>query len=208
MDTRNCLNCGISFEYKRADHFFCSGKCVAAFYRTHPNPEMIHTDLPHDIPHTCEWCGVAYNINEYAERGGQRAPKYCSPKCKQAAYRARGKATQEQAERRHQSTQEQEARQRADEEWRQRQEEARRQSDNRQQREQQQRRQNPPRPGRGHMTRDTALRILNLSSNFDSKELKRAWYRELKKYHPDVNKSPDATQRTQEVNAAYEYLKR
>jgi DnaJ domain len=183
MDTRKCRNCYVPFKPSRSDHWFCSGRCVAQFYRDHPNPEMIHADLPHDKPHVCEQCGQPYHVNDYAERGGKRTPKYCSGKCKQAAYRARNQTTQEQARRRYEQT------------WR---EETRQRSEQRQQYHQQ----------TYHSKYKHALAVLSLSRNFTTDQLRKA-YRDLaKKWHPDVNKSPLAEQMMKEINWAYDYLKK
>lgn len=183
MDTRKCRNCYEPFEPKRSDHFFCSGRCVAAFYRTHPNPEMIHEDLSHSIPHFCEQCGQIYHINEYAERTGQRKPKYCSAKCKQAAYRERNRSTQEQARRRYEQT------------WREEQQER---SKQRQQTHQQ----------TYQSKYERALAALCLSATFTAQELKTAYRQLAKKWHPDVNKSPMAESMMKEINWAYDYLRK
>lgn len=97
---RYCRQCGARFSYTRDDQQFHSPACVAKFYRENPNPQYIHAANMDEFWHTCEHCGVDFFVNGYAERGGKRAPKYHSVACKQAAYRARGKATQEQAARR------------------------------------------------------------------------------------------------------------
>src|SRR6478752_8052388 len=97
---RYCRQCGKRFTYTRDDQQFCSPPCTAKFYRDNPNPPYIHAANYDEYWHVCENCGVSFFVNGYAERGGKRAPKYHSVACKQAAYRARGKATQEQAARR------------------------------------------------------------------------------------------------------------
>lgn len=48
--------------------------------------------------------------------------------------------------------------------------------------------------------------ILGLSKNATEPEIKRAYRRLAKKYHPDVNKAPDAEQKYKDVNEAYEVL--
>ena len=37
-------------------------------------------------------------------------------------------------------------------------------------------------------------------------EIKLAYRKKAKKYHPDLNKSPDATEMFQRINEAYEFL--
>jgi molecular chaperone DnaJ len=48
--------------------------------------------------------------------------------------------------------------------------------------------------------------ILGVSRNADKEEIKRAYRRLARKYHPDVNKDPGAEERFKEINRAYEVL--
>ncbi len=48
--------------------------------------------------------------------------------------------------------------------------------------------------------------ILGVSRNADQDELKRAYRRMARKYHPDVNKDDGAEERFKEINQAYEVL--
>ena len=48
--------------------------------------------------------------------------------------------------------------------------------------------------------------ILDVSRSADKEELKRAYRRLARKYHPDVNKEPGAEERFKEINRAYEVL--
>ena len=51
------------------------------------------------------------------------------------------------------------------------------------------------------------LSILGLSPDFDNKELKKAFRREARKWHPDLNKNDlNAEERFKLINEAYEYL--
>jgi len=51
------------------------------------------------------------------------------------------------------------------------------------------------------------LSILGLSSDFDNNELKKAFRREARKWHPDLNKNDiNAEERFKLINEAYEYL--
>jgi len=55
------------------------------------------------------------------------------------------------------------------------------------------------------MTRDY-YEILGVAKNADKEEIKRAYRRLARKYHPDVNKEPGAEDRFKEVSRAYEVL--
>ena len=48
--------------------------------------------------------------------------------------------------------------------------------------------------------------ILGISRDSDKEEIKRAYRRLARKYHPDVNKDPGAEERFKEINRAYEVL--
>lgn len=56
------------------------------------------------------------------------------------------------------------------------------------------------------MTADEALRLFNLKANYTQQDLKTR-YRELtKKWHPDLNLSPNAEEIMSSINTAYEIL--
>ena len=48
--------------------------------------------------------------------------------------------------------------------------------------------------------------VLGVSRSADGKELKRAYRQLARKFHPDVNKEPDAEQKFKEISNAYEVL--
>ena len=52
----------------------------------------------------------------------------------------------------------------------------------------------------------TARTILQLQPNSDAAEIKRQYHKLALKFHPDKNKHPDANQKFQEVNEAYQFL--
>ena len=47
---------------------------------------------------------------------------------------------------------------------------------------------------------------LGVSENASADEIKRAYRKLARKYHPDINKDPDAEEKFKEINAAYEVL--
>ncbi len=56
------------------------------------------------------------------------------------------------------------------------------------------------------MSEKTYYEILGVAKNATQDELKKAYRKLVRKYHPDVNKSPDATEKAAEINVAYEVL--
>jgi DnaJ domain len=189
MGTSYCKNCYVSFTKGRHDQQFCSAKCVAAYYRNVENPEYIHEPKDHNHLHWCEQCGKGFRTNDYAERGGKREPKYCSTACKQKAYRARGKATQQQAHRRQEKTQ-------APPPPPPNNSGSKRQAPP-----------PPPPPPKYKSKWDEYMALLGLVTGFSKAELKKAYMAMIKKWHPDVCKDPSATEMSQKINVAYEYLK-
>lgn len=204
--SRYCRQCGTKFTYSRDDQQFCTPKCVAQFYRDNPNPEYIHAANMDEFWHECENCHVEYFVNGYAQRGGKRAPKYCSVKCKQAAYRVRKQEVQDQAARRNTVNV------------------GNKSSSN----DQSSRRTNnappppPPNPKappppkwnyvgtnrRDPLAVDEARGILGLRyQDYDDSDVRKAYKREISRWHPDRNPSPFATAWSQAINWAYGCLK-
>lgn len=199
-ETRYCKQCGKPFTAKRHDHYFDTSACVAAYYRDNPNPDYIHAEKEHIHTYYCEYCGVPFQVNDYAKRGGKRAPKYDSPKCKQAAYRARGFEAQQQAKRRY---------------------DAKGQKANTGQTGGN----TGTNSGKGHSRTNSghsrkggnywdgypnkwiaAQSILGAQDGMTKAQLRGIWMQLLKQFHPDVNPAQDATTQTQRINWAYEYL--
>ena len=48
--------------------------------------------------------------------------------------------------------------------------------------------------------------VLGIDRNASASEIKKAYRKLAKKYHPDINKAADATAKFQEVNNAYDFL--
>ena len=48
--------------------------------------------------------------------------------------------------------------------------------------------------------------VLGVSRDASKDEIKKAYRKLSKKYHPDINKSPNATEMFQKINDAYEFL--
>lgn len=202
---RYCRQCGTRFTYTRDDQQFCSPKCVAQFYRDNPNPEYIHAANMDEFWHDCEYCHTSYFVNGYAQRGGKRAPKYCSVKCKQAAYRVRKQEVQDQAARRNSENVGNGTSGKANPS-------ARTNSA-------------PPPPppdskragvhsfkyvGTSRYSPDAvaeAIRILGLLTLVTPYELKKAYIAMISHWHPDRNPDPEAGEWSKAINWAYDYLK-
>lgn len=87
---KKCIACDVTFEYVRGDAKFCTPRCAAQWARDEGAfRERFHKEKEEHNGADCEWCGNAFLYNDYAQRGGERRPKFCSNKCRQAAYRAR-----------------------------------------------------------------------------------------------------------------------
>jgi len=190
-ETRYCWQCQEPFVASREDHHFCSPKCVAAYYRDHDNPEYTHAYKMHNHPYECEECGNAFFVNDYARRGGQREPKFCSAACKQKNYRKRSKFAQQQAERRYSGSSQQNRSERTRE----------------QQSGYSEQRQRARGSTSGVGSRAEALILLGLAEGFTQDALKKRYRQMMRTWHPDVNKSPEATRMAQAINAAYDRLK-
>lgn len=52
-----------------------------------------------------------------------------------------------------------------------------------------------------------AISTLELSENFSEEDLKKQFRKLAAKYHPDINKSPDAEQKSKEISEAHNFLK-
>ena len=48
--------------------------------------------------------------------------------------------------------------------------------------------------------------VLGVGRDADAKAIKRAYRKLAKKYHPDLNRDRDTTEKFQEINSAFEFL--
>jgi DnaJ-class molecular chaperone len=53
-----------------------------------------------------------------------------------------------------------------------------------------------------------ACEILGVSENDTLKDITKKYRKLARKYHPDINKDKDATEKTQQINDAYDYIKK
>ena len=56
------------------------------------------------------------------------------------------------------------------------------------------------------MSYSEAIKVLGLNSPFTDADLRKAYRSMTKKYHPDINPSPDAEQVMAKINEAYDFL--
>ena len=92
-----CKYCGAEID-GRDDISYCrdNATCRSLYhqesgrdYRGDYVSHLVHEIKPHEHGFDCAVCGKEFAVNDYALRGGERAPMYCSRACKQKAYRQR-----------------------------------------------------------------------------------------------------------------------
>jgi DnaJ-domain-containing protein 1 len=94
---KECPNCQRTFDAKRQDNWFCSDECKAQFKRTYgDNRERYHAEHQNSYYGFCAHCSGMFFYNDYAKRGGERSPRFCSDSCRQKAWRAAKKSANSQ----------------------------------------------------------------------------------------------------------------
>lgn len=215
-----CENCSQSFSYTRSDARFCTPRCAAQWARDHGEfREDIHAAKPYEHVENCQHCGAGFAFNGYADRAGKRQPLYCSNKCRQAAYRARkgsaaGFTGHWDDARNDKKTDDAKARQRTERQKQDDEDAAREQK--RRERERYEKthkdtsRNVPPRkdtsPKDRWSSKDPYI-VLGVTYLTPKAEMKKAYMKLMKLYHPDISKEADALRISQAVNAAWDKIK-
>lgn len=225
---KKCIACDVSFKYTRDDAKFCTPRCAAQWARDNGAfRERFHAEKDEHNGYDCEWCGNAFLYNDYAQRGGERRPKFCSNKCRQAAYRDRkgifaGKTSHWDDARNNKQQRTSGGvgggteREKQDYEDKQRAEQQRAKA----------RADSTRKTGEKKQTKDTShnqtKKDTSRGSRWNSKdpyvvlgvtylskrvEIQQAWRALMRQWHPDVCKEANATDVCQKINAAYEKLK-
>lgn len=214
-----CRRCNVPFKAERKEAEFCTDKCAAAWAREQGyHRERFHEEKPEWIKKNCAECGTVFEYNEYAKRTGARVPQYCSNKCRQAAYRARKAAQGESAgytghwddARNDKSSESKNSKGTSqDTQWDS-------YEDVKKQKEQEEKVRNeqhakhtsnkgtsqPPLEKR--WTSKDVYTILGVTYLSTQDEIKKAWKKLLRTYHPDISKEPNAAEIAKVINWAYD----
>lgn len=212
MTTREniCGNCREKFKHKRHDAYFCSDRCAAAWARNAGyHRANIHVEKEEWIKKNCEECGTIFTYNEYAMRKGQRVPKFCSNRCRQANYRARkaakgesvgytGHWTDARNDKTNTDAPGEAPKTRSSKGTSQNAETNKGTS------------QKPPNKGTQQTPVDKRWKskdvyeILGVTYLTPIEQIKRAWKKLLRTYHPDVSKDPNAAEICKKINWAWD----
>ena len=231
--TKACKQCGNPFPYTRDDAEFCTPRCTAAFTRSEGyHRERFHSEKTEAKSKPCEHCGTEFFYNEYAQRGGQRVPQYCSNRCRQAAFRKRNKESSFSGganhwqEGRNDKTQRKGTSQGGTEREKQDREDNARAEKQREQYRYEQTYKDTSRKtnkdtsqgGAKHTSQTADKDTSRVDARWKSKDayvvlgvtylstkaaIKKAYYKLAKEYHPDVSKHPHAEAIMKAINAAY-----
>jgi len=219
---KQCKNCYQSFKATRNEAVFCTPRCTAAYARSEGYERTrIHEEKEEENGQDCAHCGKRFFYNDYAERGGQRKAQYCSNRCRTAAYRARKKEnagyTGNWDDARNDKTKTRSGKSESSKGT-----EKERQNYEDTQREQQQRAkaraeqtykhtsQTPPNSKHTSQARrwksNDPYVILGVTYVSTKAEIRSAWAKLAKEWHPDTCKHPDAVSIMSAINGAYEKL--
>lgn len=221
----NCRNCGQPFKAARGDAQFCSDRCAAAWARNAGyHREDIHAAKEEWLNKNCEECGTIFRYNEYALRGGQRVPKFCSNRCRQANYRERkaakgqpagytGHWTDARNDKTDTSAPGEEPKKRADkgtsrgyantEEFWADYERQRKKDDKGTSQETHSKGTSQP-PLDSRWKSKDAYEVLGVTYLTPHDKIKAAWKKLLRTYHPDVSKDPNAAEICKKINWAWD----
>lgn len=231
MYAKQCVNCHQFFTATRKEAVCCSPRCTAAHARNEGYERVrIHEEKEEETGKDCAWCGKRFFYNDYAERGGKREAQYCSNRCRTAAYRARKKenagytgnwtdARNDKTKTRTKDTSQGTEKERQNYQDTQREQQQR--SRKRAEETYKHTSQTPP-PNSKHtshqntQTKHTSQEprwkssdpyvILGVTYVSTKAEIRSAWAKLAKQYHPDIYKGDDATVIMSAINNAYERL--
>lgn len=221
---KNCKVCGKFYTSKREDKIFCSDRCAAQWARDEGyHRERFHAEKPEQNFSNCEWCNQKFIFNDYAARGGERQAKFCSNKCRQAAYRARKAAEGQPAgytgnwddarnDKRGKGTSQEERYRGYDEAWNRANEEAQRQKQH-----DKGTSQGNGNKGTSHQNADKGTQqprwnskdpyeVLGVLRTSTKEEIKKAWKKLLRTFHPDISKEPNAADICKKINWAWDKI--
>lgn len=189
-----CKNCGQFFNTSRIDARFCGPNCKAEYARTNGYyRERYHAEKEELNVKACEHCGQGFAFNDYAKRGGQRAAKYCSSKCRKAANRAKGKDAPHTDAR--------------DDKYKGTGQSAGSGKGTGQGQRQSKGTGQGAGSGPKSRTSNYPYDILGVKDTDSFDTIKRAYRKLITEWHPDRNQSPDATARCQEINNAWDKIR-
>lgn len=219
---RDCQNCGGRFTPLRADQFYCSDTCKADHDRKFgTGKEYHHAEKDQEFTGFCEQCGSPFGFNEYANRGGARAKRFCDASCR-AAWHREHKGEQK-------GTSGGGGAKRSDskkgtsgggaktggagdpdgwdkktrDNWEWFQQEWKRYDEQKKSG-----RTNAGPQAPKNAKKQTPYEVLGITYATSEKDAQAAYRKLARQFHPDVNKAPEALERMQEINAAWDYVRK
>jgi len=176
---KTCKRCGKYFSATRDDATYCTGACGAQGWRN--GDTHTHAEKAHEYVKECDYCHKGFSYNAYAERGGKRAPRFCSAKCRVAQHRADHKANPVPpggyASQDHN-----------DEDYF--------------------RKAGPtPKTGKTDFKNLNRYEVLGVSGSATQAQIRAAYLKLIKLWHTDTNHAPEALEMCKRINWAYDGLK-